>query len=91
MRPTRAEGRDMDQSNASSKHLNVLRQKLDSVEGVSPEFASDAEVIVASKGRRIAHWTPDGAYLTGAFACEAALLCAATADEAYRLTVGRLA
>ena len=73
------------------KHLSALRQKLDSIDGVSAEFASDSEVVVAFKGQLIGHWLPDGNILTGAFACEAALLCADSADEAYRLTVGRLA
>jgi hypothetical protein len=71
--------------------LSVLREKLDTVDGVRAEFASDSEVVVEFKGRRIGNWVPDGGNLTGAFACEAALLCADTADEAYRLTIGRLA
>ena len=91
MRPTIREGYDMSQSIDISRHLGSLREKLDSVDGVSAEFASDSEVTVAFKGRRIGRWVPDGDNLTGAFACEAALLCANTADEAYRLTVDRLA
>ena len=71
--------------------LSVLRRRLDAVDGVRAAFTSDSEVAVDFKGRRVGSWVPDGNSLLGAFACEPALLCAASEDEAYRLTMGRLA
>jgi hypothetical protein len=70
--------------------LIALHDKLGAVDGVSAEFRSDSEVVVEFKGHRIGNWVPDGTCLMGAFACEAALLSADSADEAYRLTIGRL-
>jgi hypothetical protein len=74
----------------TSKHLGALCQKLDAVDGVTARFGPDA-LVVAFKGHQVAQWMPDGEYLAGAFNCEAALLRAHTAEEAYHLTVGRLA
>lgn len=70
--------------------LESLQTKLDAIDGVSVERASGSEICVAFKGRRIGTWVPDGDSLAGQFDCEGALLCADTADEACRLTVGRL-
>lgn len=91
MRPQNLEGHDMNEPTAIPQNLSVLRQRLDAVVGVRAEFASDSEVTVQFNGRRIGNWVPDGKSLMGAFACEAAVLCAASEDEAYRLTLGKLA
>lgn len=69
-------------------HLAVLMTKLDALNGVSAVIA-ESGLVVEANGRHVCRWAPDGAHLTGAFPCEAALLCAATVDEAYSLTVGR--
>jgi hypothetical protein len=93
MRPgkTSIEGYDMNESDDIPRHLSTLRQKLDSVDGVHAKFAAASEVAVEFRGRKIGNWIQDGKNLTGAFVCEAVLLCADSVDEAYRLTVGRLA
>ena len=75
----------------AAPHLRALHDRLEEVDGVSAGFVSQSEIIIAFKGRPIGKWTPDGGNLTGAFACEAVLLCAGTVDEAYQLTIGRLA
>ena len=80
----------MNEANHIPLLLETLQKKLDAIDGVRAEHASGSEVNVEFKGRRIGTWVPDGASLAGQFACEGALLCADTADEACRLTVGRL-
>jgi hypothetical protein len=81
----------MNEPTAIPQNLSILRQRLDAVDGVRAQFASESEVTVEFNGRPIGNWVPDGKSLTGAFLCEAALLCADSEDEAYRLTMGRLA
>jgi hypothetical protein len=69
--------------------LGVLHQRLGTVEGVRA-VASASQLTVEFKGRPIGNWVPSGMSLTGAFVCEAALLCADSGEEAFRLTLGRL-
>lgn len=71
-------------------HLTALMTRLDALNGVSAALVSGSELVVEAKGRNVCRWVPDGTHLTGAFDCEAALLCAGSVDEAYRLTVGRI-
>ncbi len=72
------------------RQLESLQRKLAAIEGVRAELASGPEISVEFNGSRIGSWVPDGRELAGLFACERVLLCADTADEACRLTVGRL-
>lgn len=80
----------MNDSNHIPTPLERLQKKLDAINGVRTELASGPEIYVEFKGRRIGAWMPDVHNLAGQFGCEGMLLCADTADEAYRLTVGRL-
>ena len=70
--------------------LQNLQTKLDAIDGVRTALTPGPQICVEFKGRRIGTWVPDGHNLAGQFACEGMLLCANTADEACRLTVGRL-
>jgi hypothetical protein len=74
----------------TTTHLTALMTRLDALNGVRAALSSGSELIVEANGRKVCHWVPDGAQLTGAFSCEAAKLCANTVDEAYRLTVARI-
>ena len=69
--------------------LNTLQKKLDAIDGMRA-LVSGPATSVEFKGAQIGTWAPEGHVLSGQFACEGALLCADTADEACRLTVGRL-
>lgn len=70
--------------------LTALLTRLGALKGVRAVVTSESEVIVEANGRKVCRWVPDGPRLSGAFACEAALLCADTVDEAYRLTIARI-
>lgn len=70
--------------------LTALLARLTALKGVRAAVTSESEIIVEANGRKVCRWAPDGPQLSGAFACEAALMCADTVDEAYRLTVARI-
>lgn len=73
-----------------TSQIAALLARLTALKGVRAAVASESEIIVEANGRKVCRWAPDGPQLRGAFACEAAVLCADTVDEAYRLTVARI-
>jgi hypothetical protein len=70
--------------------LKSLQTRLEAIDGVRTDADSNSEISVEYKGRRVGSWTPNGQGLQGQFACEGAILCADTAEEACHLTIGRL-